>query len=397
MLLSCARAVSSRSEGILPRLLSSCHQHQGITFRCNPRPLFLSTAAPSGSGPGRPKSAEELFRRYQEHPTLPRLEPESKESRKTKLRKKFFFRFLEYLSNYEKIIKAIVPKKLIEASKVLINGTKLIVTDMREFAWAYKVLSTTSDWQKAAGTLSRRQLELYMNLPAELYRVAPVLVVSAFPLMQNVAFPLALMYPKRLLSSHYWSDELKTEVMSETVQRRHKYYRSVFRSLQRGLEAHKGKPLHQSCFVVLRKLAVEGKHPPEQDILALRPLFSRGGVFSLANVNSLHVRHLMRTNGRNSRWWWRYNLREFANLLMEIDRALVREDMEALSHEELQKNCGQRGVNVEGLDRSEMLEYLGAWTRISGQLEAGSASLLLHLPVLLGYNHRTRHCDASSV
>ena len=399
MLLSRARAASSRSERILTRLFPSCHQHNVITpFRCNcnPRPLFLSTAAPSDSG--RPKNVEKLLRRrYQKPPTLPRLEPESNESRKTKLRKKYFFSFLNYLGNYEKIIEAIVPKKLIEASRVMINGTKLIATDMREFAWAYKVLSTTSDWQKAAGTLSRRHLELYMNLPAELYRVAPVLVVSAFPLMQNVAFPLALMFPKRLLSSHYWSDELKAEVMSETVQRRHKYYRSVFRYLQRGLEAHKGKPLYQSCLVVLRKLAVEGEHPPEQDILALRPLFSKGGVFSLAKVNRLQLRHLMRTNGRYNRLWWRYDLREHANLLMEIDRAVVRENMEALSHEELQRSCSQRGLNVHGLDRSEMLEYLGAWTRISGQLDAGSASLLLHLPVLLGYNHRTRHCDSTSV
>ena len=395
MLHSSARAALSRLEGILPRLLNSSHQLSVMTFRCNPRPLLLSTFAPSDSGS--PKRADKLFRHYQKPPTLPRLELESKESRKTKLRKKYFFSFLNYLVNYETIIKAIVPKKLMEASRVMINGTKLIVTDMREFAWAYKVLSTTSDWQKAAATLSRRHLELYMNLPGELYRVAPVLVVSAFPLMQNVAFPLALMFPKRLLSSHYWDDELKTEVIYETVQRRHKYYRSAFRNLQRGLEAHKGKPLYQSCLVVLRKLAVEGRHPSEQEILDLRPLFSKGGVFSLTNVNSLHVRHLMRTNGRHNRLWWRYNLREYANLLMEIDRAVVRENMEALRPLQLQWLCSQRGLNVQGLDRSEMLVYLGAWTRISGQLDAGSASLLLHLPVLLGYNHRTRHCDSSSV
>ena len=395
MLHSSARAALSRLEGILPRLLNSSHQLSVMTFRCNPRPLLLSTFAPSDSGS--PKRADKLFGHYQKPPTLPRLELESKESRKTKLRKKYFFSFLNYLVNYETVIKAIVPKKLMEASRVMINGTKLIVTDMREFAWAYKVLSTTSDWQKAAATLSRRHLELYMNLPGELYRVAPVLVVSAFPLMQNVAFPLALMFPKRLLSSHYWDDELKTEVIYETVQRRHKYYRSAFRNLQRGLEAHKGKPLYQSCLVVLRKLAVEGRHPSEQEILDLRPLFSKGGVFSLTNVNSLHVRHLMRTNGRHNRLWWRYNLREYANLLMEIDRAVVRENMEALRPLQLQWLCSQRGLNVQGLDRSEMLVYLGAWTRISGQLDAGSASLLLHLPVLLGYNHRTRHCDSSSV
>ena len=124
MLPTSSRVVSSltRSTGILQRLLSSCHRH-GVS---NPRThsLFLSTAASSDSG--RPKNAEELLRRYQKPPTLPRLEQESTESRKTKLQKKYFFSFLDYLANYEKIIEAIVPKKLIEVSRVMINGTKYL-------------------------------------------------------------------------------------------------------------------------------------------------------------------------------------------------------------------------------------------------------------------------------
>ena len=104
----------------------------------------------------------------------------------------------------------------------------------------------------------------------------------------------------------------------------------------------------------------------------------------------------MRANGRYNRLWWRHNLREFTNLLREIDRALVREALETLSDEDLQGSCSQRGLNVKGLQRTEMLEYLVAWTNISVQLDADS-SLLLYMPVLLGYNHKTRHCDATSV
>jgi hypothetical protein len=377
---------------------------QARTTRCwQQNTLFQTTAAaastpPDPSLPKPPKmTAKEILKSYKAPPTLPGLEHESKNSRKNKLRKHIFFRFLDYLINYEKLVAAIVPKKLVEMSKVFIRGTKRIVLDMRDFAWVYKVLSNTRDWQKAASTLSRRQLELYLNLPDELYRVAPVLVISAFPLMQNVAFPVALMYPKKLLSSHYWDDKVKAEVAEEAAMRRHSYYRPLFRDLHRGLDALKGKPYHQTCKTLFRKLGVEGALPTAEDILELKPVFSVNGVYSLAKVNSLHVRHLMKANGRYNWLWWRHSLREYSNLLREMDKAISRENLEVIGDAELSACCGLRGLSVQGLGRSEMMEYLDKWVRISVQIDESSSSLLLHLPMLLGYNHKTRHWDASSV
>ncbi len=110
-------------------------------------------------------------------------------------------------------------------SRLFKDGTKLLLKDMTEFSWVYSVLSQTQDWDKACRTLSRRQLELYMTHPDELKRVMPVLAVSALPMAQNVVFPLALMYPKHLLSVHFWSPEVRLQVEEEAQKQRHLFYR----------------------------------------------------------------------------------------------------------------------------------------------------------------------------
>jgi len=44
-----------------------------------------------------------------------------------------------------------------------------------------------------------------------------------------------------------------------------------------------------------------------------------------------------------------------------------------------------------------MEDYLSAWTSASTRLDDRARALLLHMPVLLGYNARTRTMDDNSV
>ena len=53
------------------------------------------------------------------------------------------------------------------------------------------------------------RFQLYLNLPSDLIRTSPVLLISALPFAQNVVFPVALMFPKLLLSSHFWSEQVE--------------------------------------------------------------------------------------------------------------------------------------------------------------------------------------------
>ncbi len=297
---------------------------------------------------------------------------------------------------------------------------------MKSFSWVYHVLSETRDWEKACGTLSRRQLELYQTLPQDLLRVVPVLTVSALPMAQNVVFPLALMYPKQLLSSHFWTTEVREQFELEQQRRRHHFYRwaqeavliltctgihiktllqqrtvffrKLLRDLTRSSQAVRSSSTYPVFKSSLDKLdsSEESVHPSTEEILQLQELFcEKKGVFHLSRISSLHVRHLMRVNGLRDLFWWRYKLAQHANLLRQIDLALMREGGVAGLAEEadLRASCHRRGLNCKEATLDEMEEYLGNWLEVSTNVDRRYHSMLLHLPVFLGCNHRTRILD----
>ena len=157
-------------------------------------------------------------------PTLPNLEPSGNNSRGGILRLRLFERLFDYLSKYEVVLQKVLPTIAYKAYKTFSEGSKKLFKDMAEWANVYGTLAASPDYQTMAATLTSKQLQLYLSLPAELRRVGPVLVVSALPMAQNVVFPLALMFPKILLSRHFWDDKLKQEVMEETIKARHSFY-----------------------------------------------------------------------------------------------------------------------------------------------------------------------------
>jgi len=326
------------------------------------------------------------------HPSLPNLEPSGSNSRRGILRLTLFQRLFEYIAGYETVLQKMLPNKAFKAYKTFSSGSKSLFRDMTSFASVYGTLSASRNYQAMAATLSAKQLGLYLSLPAELRRVGPVLVVSALPMAQNVVFPLALMFPKILLSKHFWDEKLRLEVMADNIRTRHSYYTLIFKrmvSLQkatRGPAAIATLPLRK-C---LGKLA-NGKHPTSNDIIVMAPWFS-----SECALNKLPHYHL----------WWLVKIHEnvglfpaiftldkltmFSNMLLEIDKALVREDPSKLDLLDLRHHCHVRGLNIRTSSEDQMRAYLNDWLRVSLQLKPHQATTLLHLPVLLGYNFRVK-------
>ena len=171
----------------------------------------------------------------------------------------------------------------------------------------------------------------------------------------------------------------------------------MFRDLQRGLRTLRNRPYHNSLRDVLKLLGSTNQHPSSEQILELRPLFAFGGPFHLSSISSLHVRHLMSINGVTDWLYWRYKLQQHGNLTNEIDRAIAREGCENLSDEDLERIVSARGLNADELDKESMRTYLDAWIAVSMELDSQAVSLLLHLPVLLGYNNKNRYWDEESV
>lgn len=84
----------------------------------------------------------------------------------------------------------------------------------------------------------------------------------------------------------------------------------------------------------------------------------------------------------------RSRLIDHAWLLILMDRAIVREGgLEKLSDDELRMCCYIRGLEASTLSRKSMIEWLKQWIMVSSHLaNKSSASVILHAPVLLGYN-----------
>ena len=374
--------------------------------------------------------------RHERHrPSLPNLDLKGQTTAKTAVKTKLFERFFEYLKGYEAILEKLLPKVAIKFYKTFSNGAKLLFRDMNDFLWVYHVLSSTTNWENACKSLSRKQLELYLTLPAELRRVAPVLAISAFPMAQNVIFPLALWAPKRLLSVHFWSDEIKKEVEDERVKHRHLYYRSVFKKLvsmqtatsssdkpspsqvknisltlkgpdNRNQTVRRNDISHEKAQLAYKnnmQLLTAGQHPNANEIVKMMPVFQNVyGSLGLTQLSGVHVRYLLKIHnskhvGMTSWWFPRRKLQVYANMILEIDKAIQREGLEVMSFNDWLDCCQVRGLNVNGVSEGEIGDYLQNWIRVSTQLNEHSCSLLLHLPIFLGYNKKSRYWNKKTM
>ena len=115
---------------------------------------------------------------------------------------------------------------------------------------------------------------MYLYLPGELLRVTPVLVLSAFPMAQNVVFPVALMFPNYLLSSHFYSEDQLNSAYFQEASHRQSYYRSILRDLMLMTPRNDAKfaEARQTVSVITEDKVT----PSPETILSLVPLFNRG-------------------------------------------------------------------------------------------------------------------------
>jgi len=92
--------------------------------------------------------------------------------------------------------------------RVFTVGLKDFTRDLTDYV---KVTRKTLSTNNGVRDLSTTELDVYYRMPKEIWRVAPTLLISALPFMNYVMFPLAYYFPKRLLSSHFWSLQQKSQ------------------------------------------------------------------------------------------------------------------------------------------------------------------------------------------
>ncbi|XP_071446120.1 LETM1 domain-containing protein 1 [Hetaerina americana] len=300
-----------------------------------------------------------------------------------KARKYVLTRFAQFVKGYEKFLENTFPSAA-NVYRVFVFGTREFYKDMKKYLSVARAVRSSS---KGVKFLNRQELEIYFRMPKEMVRVAPVLILSTLPFANYVIFPLAYMYPKTLLSSHFWTLQQRTEFAVVDLRKRLYNNRPVFRCLQERLSSTKKHKRYHDWGRVLSLLG-SGVHPEVEEVLRCTTLFE-GEPYHFSCLYNNHVNGLLRLHGMHMGFSRRQRLEDRALIIHEMDLAMAREGIYSMTLDELKWACFLRGLNPTNMKTEDMTTWLTKWSKISIKLESKSLSLLLHCPILLAYNHPT--------
>ncbi|KAJ8974215.1 hypothetical protein NQ317_018138, partial [Molorchus minor] len=306
---------------------------------------------------------------------------------KTKEAKKIRFyvlsRYMEYLRNYDKVLERSFPGAM-RVYRVFADGIRDFMRDTKEYFKIIRILNTPGLGNKF-DKLLRREIELYIDMPKDMRKVAPVLLISALPFANYVIFPMAYMFPRHMLCSHFWTLQQKSEFNLLILKDRLSHNRPVFRHLQSQLNFLRNHHLYDCWADVLGKLG-SGLQPSIEEILKCKELFM-SEPYHLFYLSHNHIFHLVKMHDVHRGWFRRTRLADKAFLLKQMDKAIMREGgVHNLPVDAMRRCCSIRGLNPATLKNEEMIEWLEKWITVSNQVDKECYSLLLHAPILLGYN-----------
>lgn len=364
----------------LTMLRTICRQQQNLlvqkqtpaAFICSSR--FCQQQVPKGNGDKQQNHAKEkLAVKY------------SRENVKRNVQGYVFSRFFDYVKNYDKVLEKKFPSAM-HVYRVFLVGVKEFFNDMKKLVKITKIVYTNDNDLRC---LTRKEIELYYQMPRDMKKVAPVLLISALPFANYVVFPLAYMYPRTFLTSHFWSIQQKVDFAQLDLKQRLQYNRRVFRCMQAKLDAmRKSKDPQFGKVSYILGLLGSGLHPTAAEILDVKDLFTRAP-FGLRHLSSVHLKYLCRLHDlQRPVFMRRYRLSERAYVVHHMDLAIKREGgVHNMPIESLKHACFIRGLNATNLSAESMIAWLNDWVKVSLIINQDNISLFLHLPILLSYNH----------
>lgn len=206
---------------------------------------------------------------------------------KTKEAKKIRFyiltRFVDYLKNYDKILEKNFPSAM-KVYRVFKDGCRDFLIDTKEY---FRIIIFLSKPQNKLSSLLRKELELYHQMPKDMLRVAPVLIIFSLPFGPYVILPLAYKFPRIFLCSHFWSLEERAKFKILNLRERLIHNRPVFRHLQSQLKFLKNDCSYEKWSGILGALG-SGTQPTVPVILQCKDLFVNGP-YHLMYLSNNHV------------------------------------------------------------------------------------------------------------
>lgn len=178
-------------------------------------------------------------------------------------------RFINYVKNYDKVLEKKFPGAM-KVYRVFMDGVKFFGRDMMDYV---KIRAKMLMHNKDMSEFSRRELELYYQMPNDIRKVWPILVVSSIPMAHYITMPIAYMYPRYFLTHHFWTLQQRSEFAVINLRDRLLHNRIVFRHLQSNLKQVKNDPHYDQWKCILGKLG-SGVHPTVDEIIDVKKLFS---------------------------------------------------------------------------------------------------------------------------
>lgn len=305
------------------------------------------------------------------------------------------------------------------------EGVKVFYEDLKNYMKILRIVFESSSVNPLE-KLTRKELELYHQLPKDIFKVGPILVASALPFSLYLILPLVYYYPRQLLTSHFWTLQQKSEFKVVLLKNRLLHNKPVFRHLQLQLNNLEDHPLREDWACILGQLG-SGVQPSVEQILTCKPLFMKlpyrlnylSGNHTVCiitrifvDITSLIILSLQKHLRKMHNSWYffkRRNLRDTAIILMAMDKAIMREGgVHNMPVDSLKHACYIRGnhiiillcnycyfdviyvifsgLNPTHVKNEDLVDWLNQWIKISQKIDKDSYSLLLHCPILLGYN-----------
>lgn len=206
----------------------------------------------------------------------------SKENVRKNVKRYAVNRFMDYMSNYDSVLAKRFPAAA-KVYRVFMVGVKEFYAAMKQFLKVTRIANNSANGLRA---LTRKELELYYQMPKDMVKVAPVLLISALPFANYVIFPLAYMYPRYFLTSHFWTLQQRSEFMQLYLKDRISYNRKVFRCMQAKLDVLNGIQYQKMAHIL--GLLGSGVHPASDEIIDVKHIFEQPP-FNLDSLTSKHV------------------------------------------------------------------------------------------------------------
>ncbi|XP_065834671.1 LETM1 domain-containing protein 1-like [Oscarella lobularis] len=269
--------------------------------------------------------------------------------------------------------------------KTFIGGCKLLWTDLK--------ISRDLIIKEKHEKLTRRETQFILQTKRDALKLVPTLLAFCIPFVGYAVPPLAFLYPRLLLTRHFWTDQQKENFSADEYKSRFQNYLPVVKTVAAAVHyAPNIREIRPLCDKVVNEEPMS-----INEFLRLSQLFESSDL----SLEKLPKYHLVRLCKARALPTWiplkiilKRNLRKSVLMIYEDDLAIGREGFEVLTDKEMTNVFQARGFRTSGVNRSAMETRLGEWISLSKMSisphAGGDPSYLAHMAVFKALEHERR-------